>query len=671
MQKIPIVLAADFKCATYQTITLIKSIMTYNKSVIFYILNEDIPQEWFAGLRPFLRELDSEIIDLKIPEEQVNYLRQYVKDIPVPTYFRYFVPQFLREDKVLYLDSDIIVTGDLRPLFDIDLKNNYCAAVSDKNLEQQLDIAHYFNAGMILFNNQKMRQESMTVQLLKLTDKYFDQAMCGDQSILNLAFDKNWLELPKTYNYLVGLEYSYDKEGKKELCWHEPQPPLIIHYVLGILKPWFSNVSTRFKQLWWDYYNLDWQTIINKQPITRDSYIGNLLLFVDSDRPHHLKYLVKTLPQFQFHVVAYSYMSNRLLQLQQYANCKLYPLATSLIIDDLVKECHAFLDINENGDVLNLAQRFIQNNKSVFTFSNSTLSKESLYFYSSITQPEEMVASLKQNLLMTKESIKVLDLYQTLEYVKEHQASVVRFGDGEIDIMAGRSIPYQDYDSQLATELEGLISKSSNPNLLICQSDVFENLDRYTDKAKIFWKEHLKQNLSFYLKVSKADWYGSTFLSRPYIDLKDKSNSPVYFEELKSLWRDKKILIIEGELSRSGVGNDLFSKALKVDRIIGPSRNAYAYKNQLLEEIVKQFNHDLVLIMLGPTAKVLVAELAQLGVWAIDLGHIDSEYEWFKMGVTEKIKLSHKHTAEHNFDENILLLENEEYERQILKRIEG
>ena len=59
--------------------------------------------------------------------------------------------------------------------------------------------------------------------------------------------------------------------------------------------------------------------------------------------------------------------------------------------------------------------------------------------------------------------------------------------------------------------------------------------------------------------------------------------------------------------------------------------------------------------MLGPTAKALVGELAATGLQLVDIGHIDSEYEWFQMGATSKVKLPHKHTAEHNFDEDITL----------------
>ena len=54
----------------------------------------------------------------------------------------------------------------------------------------------------------------------------------------------------------------------------------------------------------------------------------------------------------------------------------------------------------------------------------------------------------------------------------------------------------------------------------------------------------------------------------------------------------------------------------------------------------------------------------------IDLGHIDSEYEWFKMGATYKVKLKNKHTAEFNFDENIEAVHDQTYENEIIGKIE-
>ena len=70
--------------------------------------------------------------------------------------------------------------------------------------------------------------------------------------------------------------------------------------------------------------------------------------------------------------------------------------------------------------------------------------------------------------------------------------------------------------------------------------------------------------------------------------------------------------------------------------------------------------------MLGPTAKVLAYRLTKNGYQVLDIGHIDSEYEWMKMGAKTKIKFNHKHTAEYNFDQDIEFIEDETYTSQIV-----
>ena len=266
-------------------------------------------------------------------------------------------------------------------------------------------------------------------------------------------------------------------------------------------------------------------------------------------------------------------------------------------------------------------------------------------------------------------NIKVLGILDTLNYIMAHNSSVARFGDGEMDIITGHSIPYQDYDENLANELKEIISSESNESLVICLSDVFERLDRYNQEAVDFWKQHLNNNYVHNKSLCKAPWYGSTFISRPYMDLVDKSLSNMYFKNIKNLWDKRDILIVEGVNSRSGVGNDLFDNANSVERIICPSKNAYSKIDEIESLIERHAENKLVLLILGPTAKVLAKRLSIKKIQAIDMGHIDSEYEWFKMKATTKVKLDHKHTAEHNFDENITFIEDDTYNSQIVERI--
>ncbi len=266
-------------------------------------------------------------------------------------------------------------------------------------------------------------------------------------------------------------------------------------------------------------------------------------------------------------------------------------------------------------------------------------------------------------------AVHVLSISESLDFVLEHFSSVARFGDGEVDIMMGRSIPYQKYDPTLAAFLKQILLTPSNSQLMVCLPDVFERLERYNQSAKSFWHHHFNQYSSFYDKYCQSDWYGSTFISRPYIDLKDKTEAKSSFQKLKKLWERRDILIVEGETSRSGVGNDLFDNAASISRIICPSKDAFEQRSAIYNAIKRHAEGKLILLMLGPTAKVLAYDLSQEGYQAIDIGHIDSEYEWFKMGATHKVKLANKHTAEFNYDKDIVFDDDTSYSSQILEKV--
>lgn len=239
---------------------------------------------------------------------------------------------------------------------------------------------------------------------------------------------------------------------------------------------------------------------------------------------------------------------------------------------------------------------------------------------------------------LLKFNINVLDNYSSLDLIINKHMSVIRLGDGELAIIRGKNIPYQRYDPELANKLESFLMKGSSNNTLVCLPDVFENIDRYNKEAQKFYYEFFFfQNKKLLRNVEKKDnFYGSTFISRPYIDLRKKENANKYFSKLKSLWQDKNILIVEGEASRSGEGNDLFSNVKSLQRIIAPSTNAFFKINEIEKSILKYAQGRLILLMLGPTAKVIVNDLKNMENQIIDLGHIDSEYEWFQMGVTKK-----------------------------------
>lgn len=275
-----------------------------------------------------------------------------------------------------------------------------------------------------------------------------------------------------------------------------------------------------------------------------------------------------------------------------------------------------------------------------------------------------------------KYNITVMDNYESLKLVKNKGLSIIRFGDGEFDIIRGNDIPYQVYNSALANKMQKLILKGSTDNVLICLPDVFEKMNRYNKKCRDFYdKQFFYQNRKILKDIENTkNIYGSTFISRPYIDLKDKSQSKEYFEELKSLWYGKDVLIVEGKYTRSGEGNDLFSKTNSISRIIVPSQNAFDKKNRIEQVIRKYAKNKLVLLMVGPTAKIIISDLKiddNFPNQMFDIGHIDSEYEWFKMKAKEKVKIPHKHTAEFNYDDDkVVLVDDKVYLKEIKEIID-
>lgn len=401
------------------------------------------------------------------------------------------------------------------------------------------------------------------------------------------------------------------------------------------------------------------------------------LVYTFSSDLRNMGYLIENLPDVKFYVAAPVMVADSITDLLAYPNVSVLSdiAGQPPLIDSLVEGCDFLLDINADIEVDGIIERFRQAGKPVFAFESVVHGEQGQFLYDQ-AHPEEMVLAIEaycQNGELPVKKFqsypKVLDIQQSLDYILEHHTSVIRYGDGEMDIMMGHGIPYQDYDETLAEQLRSMIQLESSPELLVCLSDVFEGLERYNSESVNFWKKHLEHYKDAYQQYCTASFYGSTFISRPYMDLKDKTTSVAHFEKLKQLWDERDILIVEGENSRSGVGNDLFDNAQSVERIICPSRNAYG-KVQVIQETVEKYaDGKLVFLMLGPTAKVLAYHLSQKGIQAIDLGHVDSEYEWFKIGATSKVKFSHKHTAEHNFDQEIQFVEDEIYNKQVVVRI--
>ena len=266
-------------------------------------------------------------------------------------------------------------------------------------------------------------------------------------------------------------------------------------------------------------------------------------------------------------------------------------------------------------------------------------------------------------------SLKIMSMDDTLTYIHEHKCSIARYGDGEFYIMGGGSNLFQKVDDNLAKRLCEILS-NTNPNLLICIPSFLNNLRPFIQNTRLtgygFRQVYLKTCVIPYIQTGYV--YGDSLISRFYMIWRKKDKAIKYVESLKRLWDKENILIVEGYTSRLGVGNDLFNNASSICRIICPQENAYDKYSEIFETVKEYANSKLVIIALGMTATVLAYDLSKLGIRALDLGHIDIEYEWFKMKATKKVYVPNKTVAEVGAV-CTTHLDNREYNSQILSKI--
>lgn len=247
---------------------------------------------------------------------------------------------------------------------------------------------------------------------------------------------------------------------------------------------------------------------------------------------------------------------------------------------------------------------------------------------------------------------KLLSEIQTMHHLETHGCSMARFGDGEFNQLLSQDscCSYQAFDPVLAEALEEVIS-SKDRNLLVCIPHALLYTRGYNKNAKQFWNRWTVENgESLFGQITKLTGphccFGDTQVTRPYIDWKSRRMAEKLFPLFKKLWSGRDVLLVEGCQTRFGVGNDLLADARSVKRILCPSVGAFSVRQEILSVICSIYSGELVLLALGPTATVLAADLSSLGIQALDIGHLDIEYEWFLRGVTKKCAIPGKYVNE-------------------------
>lgn len=257
----------------------------------------------------------------------------------------------------------------------------------------------------------------------------------------------------------------------------------------------------------------------------------------------------------------------------------------------------------------------------------------------------------------------------TLNKIINNNSSISRIGDGEFILIFGKNIGFQKYNQTLAKRLIEVLN-SNEKNLLIGINIPYKEKDLKVFKKYIinYYKKFFKKYKFKIIKIlNKQKIYYSALITRFYIDYNNNKNIKKYIEKLKKIWDKKNVLIIEGEETRLGIGNDLFNNIKSIKRIICPKKNSFSVYDKIIKETLKVIEKRLILIALGPTATILAYDLYKLGYQVIDVGHIDIEYEWYLRKSKKRIRIEYKFVNEaKNGGKNIKKIKDVNYYKQII-----
>lgn len=255
---IPVFFTIDNGYAPFLSVALQSAIKNSSKENTYraIILHEDLTDKNISRISSLATDnFQVEFVQMKeglesITDRMSNRLRCDYFTLTI--YFRLFIPaMFPQYDKGIYIDSDVVITGDLAELFNIDLGDNFIGACADKSVVEVEPLAQYMeqavgvdrhsyiNSGVLLMNLKKLREAELDTHFLSLLNTYHFDCIAPDQDYLNaMCYGRIY--------YLSDVWDAMPTEDKPEI-----EDVKIIHYNL-FSKPWCYD-GVQYGDVFWEY----------------------------------------------------------------------------------------------------------------------------------------------------------------------------------------------------------------------------------------------------------------------------------------------------------------------------------------------------------------------------------------------------------------------------------
>lgn len=242
---------------------MLESLFCHEKSKMdIYLLYSNVSEGNRRRLHTYIKKQGSRFIPIYVKDDvfqNAPVFRYFTKEM----YYRLLCSSLLpkTEERVLYLDPDILIRGELKPFYEMDFQGRQLIGMEDYAINHMLTEKKeaigfqkeecYINSGVLLFNLKKMREAFVLEDFIAILAEYKDVVSYPDQDLINLYFKEDRLVGERIYNYNTG----YGSMGGM-LAWalglkREKKEPVIIHY-MGSSKPWQVDYYGKY---FFEYYH--------------------------------------------------------------------------------------------------------------------------------------------------------------------------------------------------------------------------------------------------------------------------------------------------------------------------------------------------------------------------------------------------------------------------------
>jgi lipopolysaccharide biosynthesis glycosyltransferase len=230
-----IAFACNDNYAELTCVAMCSIIKNTKRDVHFYVVDSDISEASKAKMLALGAPITFRQAIVSVSQAPVSNW------ISAETYLKLFLPDIFPElDKLLYVDSDIVVTGDTGDCYDINIDGKYAAALPTYTAEKASVLGHgqYYNAGVLLLNCEKLRESNTAKNILLIADLLFKmwerlgwrERWRPEQEVFNYLYADSVTPLPLRANILPSRLWGGLRSYSLDECVDAINRPLCIHF---------------------------------------------------------------------------------------------------------------------------------------------------------------------------------------------------------------------------------------------------------------------------------------------------------------------------------------------------------------------------------------------------------------------------------------------------------